>query len=414
MVFVLLYKGNIEELPRLYFDKSVFYRDADKPARHLKYPYRRPTLIDSENNILTYKDAMLIERAIEEYGEDLFRKHNNLEAISGSSFMLSMSKGYIRLPCLVLYCQVKGIVPYGEKMFPKTLQIGEHTLAVDVREGFLRRGMLQPESLDSQNDKLRMGISIGAMDLNISGTLGPFVKLDGGNIGFITCAHVVEGGNGQIVHPANGESLTDMHLSERLCGEVRNIVFNPQFREQNNGLSINVGVDAALVKVKGKRGVDIEKFPSVTPKALERAGFDPSEPPHFRYGSIQYPLDFQCVQGKRVIKYGQTTGLTKGSIQLKGVMVKRRNAELETPTRFKVVMKNQYIVERHGGVPFFTLGDSGAGVFLVGKNNQLILIGLAIGMLDMDHCVVTPIEYVLQALNLSFKNLQFEEDMDVT
>ncbi|KAK3599785.1 hypothetical protein CHS0354_037271 [Potamilus streckersoni] len=175
IVFLCLYRGRIEEIPRRYFGKALVYKDVEKPYRNLELPHTKPKSINNDNN-LSYEDAMLIERAIEEQGMGLFEKHTNLEAMIGSSFMLSLRKGYIQASCVVLYCQVKGIVPYGESAFPKTLQVGIHTLPVDVREGFLRRGMLQQKPRiggeKEWHDKLRMGISIGVMHLSMTGTLG--------------------------------------------------------------------------------------------------------------------------------------------------------------------------------------------------------------------------------------------------
>ncbi|KAK3599789.1 hypothetical protein CHS0354_037275 [Potamilus streckersoni] len=416
MVFVCLYKGKMEETTQQYFGKGLVYRDVEKPARNLEFPYTRPKSINNDNNF-TYKDASLIEKAIQEHGGALFEKHSNLEAMSGSSFMLSMSKGYIRHPCVVLYCQVKGVVPYGKNAFPKVLKVGRVTLPVDVREGFLRQGMFQQKNIMGRtewHDKLRMGVSIGVKNIPMAGTLGPFVKLAGNDVGFLTCTHVVGGTHVDILQPADGESFPNRPQFERYCGEVIKICFNPQFRDQNNGRSNTVGVDAALVQVKGNRKIDFRNFPSVPTTDLETAGFNPDDPPLFGYGSIKHLLDFRETQGKRVIKYGRTTGLTKGSLELQGASVRRRDADLELPNKNRVVMTNQYIIEKHGGMPFFLRGDSGAGVFLVGEDNKITLIGLAIGMLDSDYCVVTPIEYVLKALDLRFEDLNFEEDMDVS
>ncbi|KAK3599786.1 hypothetical protein CHS0354_037272 [Potamilus streckersoni] len=94
--------------------------------------------------------------------------------------------------------------------------------------------------------------------------------------------------------------------------------------------------------------------------------------------------------------------------------LRRHDAELELPNKERVVMTNQYIIERHGHRLFFELGDSGAGIFIVDEENTLTLIGIAIGMLDLDYCVVTPIEYVLKALGLTLEDLHFEEDMEVS
>ncbi|KAK3588343.1 hypothetical protein CHS0354_040102 [Potamilus streckersoni] len=165
--------------------------DADRPSRLLEPPHNMPN--DSELN-LSNENAELLKRAIEEHGPNLFKQHSNLEAITGISYILSKSKGYIKCPSLVLYCRVKGIMPIDEVEFPKYLKVGdeEEIVYIDVREGYFMHGMYKERKFCTTDwhDKLRMGTSIRVAGGD-QGTLGPIVKISKTDIGFVTCAHVI-------------------------------------------------------------------------------------------------------------------------------------------------------------------------------------------------------------------------------
>ncbi|KAL3888017.1 hypothetical protein ACJMK2_000401 [Sinanodonta woodiana] len=233
-----------------------------------------------------------------------------------------------------------------------------------------------------------MGCSIGVENCIYAGTIGPFVRL-GADVGFITCAHVVGFLNKTVVQPADGDS----YETGRACGTVLDVQFDP-----------GKPVDAALIKVNN-RDVAPTDFTWLNPNEVLNAGFDLTKPPSFLGGSVRMITDFSEVQGKRVIKCGKATGLTKGSLALNGTMIKIEDCYLPFPEGITwnelngVVMKNQYQVENNR-YPFSTFGDSGAGVYLVeNEHNNLSLIGINIGLLN-NYSIVTPIGFVLESLRL--------------
>ena len=111
----------------------------------------------------------------------LFRQHRNLNMITYSP-VISVGFGarnhrIIPKPCIVLYCDRKGMLPFGEKMFPRNID-GVQT---DVREGHY---------------KFASGIQIGSeitreQNGTHYGTVGGFVDLPNGSKAVLTCAHVL-------------------------------------------------------------------------------------------------------------------------------------------------------------------------------------------------------------------------------
>jgi len=101
-----------------------------------------------------------------------------------------------------------------------------------------------------------------------------------------------------------------------------------------------------------------------------------------------------------VVKFGRTTGLTKGSFQLDGMQVAVRDlrANIGTNNQVQLLFKRIYKVLSCGiSDSFFQRGDSGSGVFLVDKEENLHCIGIAIGCTSYGTAVVEPIGLVLSA-----------------
>jgi len=118
-------------------------------------------------------------------GEDaarLFKEHSNLNMIHPSSFkstkFFTVDSTIVQIPCIALYCKVKGIIPLGERAFPNV--IGD--LNTDVREGYVIFG---------QDHLLRPGTEFCCTSSMKSGTIGGFVELEDGSTALITASHIL-------------------------------------------------------------------------------------------------------------------------------------------------------------------------------------------------------------------------------
>jgi hypothetical protein len=172
--------------------------------------------------------------------ETLFRNHSNITLINTSCVR---SLGYntkyrnvVREPTTVIHCQIKGVVPFGEGVFPRRI----NGFPVDVREGTCTFAM----------NSLKCAGEIRADGISKFGTIGGFVDLQNPERkAFLTCAHVV------LPTKILKDNKNDFYL--RKCevrvldktfakiGEVSKTVFN-------HGQSSATTVDAALVEVVGQ------------------------------------------------------------------------------------------------------------------------------------------------------------------
>ena len=119
----------------------------------------------------------------------------------------------------------------------------------------------------------------------------------------------------------------------------------------------------------------------------------------------------------RIIKFGRTSGLTKGALRLTKMVVKNatETGQIQHGSRMQThVMSNQIQIDSFQRKIFFDAGDSGSAVFLVDKNNKLHCIGMAIGVTPDGTCMVTPIKSILEELGhdlnetLELKAFHFE------
>ena len=75
---------------------------------------------------------------IDEEGGKLFDKHSNITVINGCSYKSKEGGSMLEsTPCVVIHCLVKGIIPFGEDLFPGS--IGD--IPTDVREGLFYLGV---------------------------------------------------------------------------------------------------------------------------------------------------------------------------------------------------------------------------------------------------------------------------------
>ena len=142
------------------------------------------------------KDA--VRNAILKNSDMLMKCHSNLHAICASSFKFTdKTSECIPRTCIALYCRGKGFLPCGEEAFPTDID----GIPTDIREGYFtlggKRRNRDLKRSGERHENLRIGVEIYAnkfqdgKSTGSQGTLGGFVNLEGGRIGFLTCAHVI-------------------------------------------------------------------------------------------------------------------------------------------------------------------------------------------------------------------------------
>ena len=182
------------------------YMDVDEilKIRTLKYSSStRKALNDSEvnemNKIITENLHVLV-------------RHRNITAVQ-PSFKIKNSE-QTETPCITLYVLCKGVIPYGECLFPLTLG----SYPVDVVDGiwFRTDGVWKPNEAQVLSEVLCWGASIGVQGKDAAGTLGAIVK-GGDNFYVLSCDHVMRHGTvSEIIHPAQNDHLNylNYHLKE--------------------------------------------------------------------------------------------------------------------------------------------------------------------------------------------------------
>lgn len=110
-----------------------------------------------------------------------------------------------------------------------------------------------------------------------------------------------------------------------------------------------------------------------------------------------------------IVKIGGVTGLTKGQLYIDGLYVGQPLSPMRTRKKLVNEFFNQLEVSSSPAIRFFDQGDSGALAFLApsGSDVDLLCIGMAIGCTSYGTCVVTPIEAVLDALQLPHQFIDF-------
>ncbi|KAL3889013.1 hypothetical protein ACJMK2_001372 [Sinanodonta woodiana] len=442
-VLVCFYFGSCDISMESFYDLKVIYRDYNTTDG--KSALARAHELDIKSD-LTPEYCDLVNEAITIHGEGLFAKHSNLEAISSSGIISSHSRGFVQEPCVILYCRVKGILPFGEMPFPKRLKVNEEvSIAVDVREGYFsfhadsqNNGQENTFNHESKmlKEPLRMGCSIGPAGRCESGTVGPFVKINTDRIGFLTCAHVVFCDSEllylanitqtdpivkEIVQPPDGDfAASHYQYNHRLCGKVYSAMFRGDWSPSP---ADKFGIDAAVIEITS-RFPNAGEFVQIEETQLEDAGFSLDQPPKFDTGEIMpHPIN-QKIQ-RVVIKIGSETGLTRGLLRLTKGMVrysistgtlKRDKDRIE---EIKITMHGLMEISSasRNKTAFCTYGDSGSGVFLVDDDdtkNKLICVGLSFGVLSDGTGLAMPIDKILTALcrddDLQIKLNDFENE----
>lgn len=213
--------------------------------------------LPSTKRVVPFPDDMPITGSS---AEILFDNHRNLTLICKSAFETSQtvygpSDGLPEIiPCVELYCKVKGMIPVGEKHFPKLFC----NLPTKILQG-------SPTLMTS----LRIGSAIGTDDFK-KGTLGGFVRFRGENA-FLTCLHVflkaedltsddmtLDDSESYWVKCYSNEPATSSAntRSSFVCGKIQDF----GFEKNSDGTSI----DAALIRLEKGITIDSSQFVAAT------------------------------------------------------------------------------------------------------------------------------------------------------
>lgn len=202
----------------------------------------------------------IVKHVNEKKMSDLFKNHSNITLLNISNVR---SQGFgtssfrvKKTPTLVIHCHVKGVIPFGEDIFPEQVS----GFQVDVREGTCNLAV----------QGLRMSENISADGCAKFGTLGGFVDLQNPpGRAFLTCAHVVLPRNtlqNQVAkeYVRKREIIRVFDKEKNEIGKITKAVFDP-------GQPANVSVDAALVEITDRHPRD-GYFSDVSDSQLSGAG----------------------------------------------------------------------------------------------------------------------------------------------
>lgn len=388
-------------------------KDIPKSFRSFEFVFRHEFEVNEEAQEITKNEKIRrtemggLKNTLSQNIDQLLRCHSNIEMV-GVSTVRSVRYGLInpeRIPgnCIVVYVHVKGIIPYGEKEFPRRIE----NFPVDVREGKFVPYSNVPGAME-YHQNLLMGCQIVRCD-GIKGTLGGFLDLEGGGIGILTCAHVA-------LTEAEKITYLDSSPDDQLRHHASFPFRSPRMGQPDEyhqfgtvlkfalkpGGPSEVGIDAAVVTITEPARKPVSgAFPMNQSSA---SGFTDVNPMEFPSGHCTKIED--AMEGCEVVKFGATTGITRGLIAHNCLYTKRSDFK---NLAFKDAMFNQIeVIPLQGFHGFAQKGDSGALVFMAnrGNRNDLVAVGMVVGGNTLNTTVVTPILDILKALginNLSFK-----------
>ena len=176
-----------------------------------------------------------MRRCITENAKTLMKEHSNLLIVRGSKVRPNKERPEL---CIVLYVHVKGIIPFGEDPFPKTLC----GYQIVILEGIFQFSVHPKGFIPS----LMMGCFLESSH-GMGGSLGGFVKLPDGSVGCLTAGHIFKDHIGQdgfikdVYQPKRESQQTHFKFGE---------VINHSFAEQWNN---EVSIDATLIKITNER-----------------------------------------------------------------------------------------------------------------------------------------------------------------
>ncbi|XP_053383421.1 uncharacterized protein LOC123540198 [Mercenaria mercenaria] len=251
------------------------------------------------------------------------------------------------------------------------------------------------------NNELAIGGSIQPFNTELSGTIGPFVRItDTGELCFLTARYIfgpyqpLETFKGTLVYQNIfcGDKTKKL---QRICGHV----VAAEYSEN---------MDIALVKIS-KECIPVKfQFIDVKEEQMIQAGLDRTNFP--LCGNTSTAMDARGLTSQetetyRLVKVGMATGFTSGIFYLKEgkvmtdeyfFQIQRETANCSL-TEF-VTYQNQLRVLSNGDGRFAKESDAGAAVYLVDTNNRFHCIGTICRAME-DGALVTPIQDILQHLS---------------
>ncbi|XP_062602797.1 uncharacterized protein LOC134264523 [Saccostrea cucullata] len=366
-----------------------------------KFPSQEGEKVASKEQDIEFDETFYIDsrNCIRNHSRSLFQKHSNLEMIGASAYR-SKKNGcdIVPEPCIVFYCSCKGVKPLEESNFPTTV----NGIKTDVREGFFYQSTNEVYSAKSEEDiyPLLTGASISSKDSSIMGTLGGFVKSSNGDIGFITCAHVLfnlskkcyETEMFDIVQPAYSNNICGVHTYS--CFPTTPFP--------------DCTMDASLVILKSRKP---EKglFSNLTAEdfCLLGNGLSKENLPEYSEGDNVRDYDQMQDHGNHLkdpcFKLGAKSGFTKGYLRFNEISVRCYSDEMDvshssTPLEIKYYSQLEI---KGSDKDFADAGDSGAFVYQLDSSStkedkhRLYCIGMIVGNTNFS-TVVTPIVPILQ------------------
>ncbi|XP_052265223.1 uncharacterized protein LOC127867805 isoform X2 [Dreissena polymorpha] len=263
---------------------------------------------------------------------------------------------------------------------------------------------IQPCGHGDTLGSLLIGSSISLVGRAKRGTLGGFVVLPGGELGFIAAGHVVraaatsEGAKVCVFSDGRTGNQGDWYV----CGEVAKVV-------QSEGKANMPGVDVGVVRITSHQPLQAG-FRPVPEQVLKNAGFCNNSRPNFERGHIlswTELFDDKNDGGTQVLKFGATTGLTLGHIYGECAYAHQEGYQ-NCRDNERITLLHQLEILGAYGSPhgFFRAGDSGSLVF-VSRETDLQCVAIAIGYTSYGSCIATPIEAVFEAIGPGIKFVDF-------
>lgn len=313
-----------------------------------------------------------ISKIIKRQGERLFANHSSIVGLG----IGNMGPGQI--PCIIIYCLDKYLIPFGEKPIPKMLE----GYLCDMREDTIRfAACFDCHEIDHPNSGCCVGISS-----NSFGSVGFLVKMIGSNteaLGFLTAAHVA------------AENWIDLYNKKCLLSQLETDVCSHEMFHQplpNNEQRVGKVKEAFCGNWGPKEiGIDAAFVQYHKPKKAELRELRLAEESELNYND-------QLI----VLKRGGATGETFGRL-LDGSWSPCVNPRLND---IAFQMGSFYFFESCFAVEdiyehFFDFGDSGSGVFLTENRKPTKPLGIAFAKLDNEPITfVCRMNEVAEAFNL--------------
>ncbi|XP_060569332.1 uncharacterized protein LOC132727768 [Ruditapes philippinarum] len=321
--------------------------------------------------------------------------HSNLTRTSVRPVKLRKLQTPEKAVCIVFYVEAKGYIPIGENVLPEQIKYDDDKAFVtDVREGQCATAIAGP---CDKHDDLKIGCKI-VSNTDDAGTLGCFVNHPKDGLCAMSCAHVFLTVEAMKVvykyeEKQNVESLGTIKCFQPgepdLCGEVCDIRL---FGNINN-----CGMDIAFFKVDEKRKPKTTAFPDVPAERISPLMSNGSELRYNPKSVMQNSKTMEMTLSTQFVKYGMKSNLTSGTYQCSGGSV-RLKVSGRRQGIFRYVLVDQIEIRDKTG-KFCQPGDSGAMVFVIDKNKDLMALGILTGRIERI-TYVTPIWNILKEIGM--------------